>query len=234
MTQEQAQLFDYFKSISFDGGEALMTSTSPQFKAFWWLANTLTEGVSASLDIKSLVERYAFATVYYSTNGTDWNRQRQWINPHLSICDWNPDAIVDFPEAECYSSGAVILGETANNLHGPLVAEIGHLEKLNLLVMPHNRLIGSIPSEVFINCKILRQLDVSWNQLTGKIPSELGLLKFLDKIVLSNNQLTSTIPSEIGQLGGILGTLDVSGNSGLGGQIPTEFGNLSNLKVFGT
>ena len=36
-----------------------------------------------------LLERFSLATLYFATNGNDWNDGLAFLSPTLSVCDWN-------------------------------------------------------------------------------------------------------------------------------------------------
>ena len=65
-----------------------------------------------------------------------------------------------------------------------------------------------LPSEI-VDLKVLRRLDVSYNQLVS-LPTSIQKLNQLEELHLSGNKLTE-LPSEIGDLKE-LRRLDVSGN----------------------
>lgn len=55
---------------------------------------------------------------------------------------------------------------------------VGNLPNLSSLVLAHNQLFGSIPSEIG-SCSKMSYLDLQYNYLSGSIPPELGNLKQL-------------------------------------------------------
>ena len=113
-------------------------------------------------------------------------------------------------------------------------AEIGRMVELKVLVLPDNRLRGSIPAEIG-NLVNLERLDLSTdsyydgdNQLTGPIPPEIGNLARLEYLNLSGNRLSGSLPAEIGRLTS-LEWMSLSDNE-LSGYIPAEIGNLVSVK----
>ncbi|KAL3621443.1 Protein kinase domain [Castilleja foliolosa] len=79
------------------------------------------------------------------------------------------------------------------NLSGPLVPQLGNLDKLKYLELYGNKINGSIPKELG-NLTILESLDMYNNILTGPIPGELGKLTNLRSFLLSDNNLSGRIP----------------------------------------
>ncbi|XP_020219352.1 leucine-rich repeat protein 1 isoform X2 [Cajanus cajan] len=100
-------------------------------------------------------------------------------------------------------------------LSGPLVPELGRLQRLQFLELYKNDLIGPIPKELG-DLKNLVSLGLYQNNLTGSIPatlSNLSNIKFF-------NKLTGRIPRELTKLAN-LKILDVSNND-LCGTFPTS------------
>ncbi len=63
--------------VSFDNGTAIQTASSPQNKALNWLANNTN--LEAYPDDKK-IQRYALATLFFSTNGAGWNDNGTWMS----------------------------------------------------------------------------------------------------------------------------------------------------------
>ena len=106
-------------------------------------------------------------------------------------------------------------------------SELGRLAKLQVFSMPQNE-IEDLPTEIG-NLEQLQTIDLSWNSLL-LIPSELGRLEETQSLSLPGNQFSGTIPTEIGNLRN-LRTIDLKHNSGLKGEIPRGFSQMSHLKV---
>lgn len=62
-----------------------------QYAAMDWLANSdgwaEANNILDSTDHRELVERYALALLYYSTNGNNWLSQSNFLEP-ISVCNW--------------------------------------------------------------------------------------------------------------------------------------------------
>ena len=60
--------------------------------------------------------------------------------------------------------------------------------------MGSNRLVGSIPPDLWKNKTHLRYLSLAGNSLTGAIPETLGGLPNVEELKLHHNLLTGEIP----------------------------------------
>lgn len=98
-----------------------------------------------------------------------------------------------------------------NNMEGTIPAEISLLQSVESIDLRHNRLIGTLPKEIFTSMPKLTTLSVSQNLLTGSLPTEIGLFGSqgkLDKdadqagltLDLAHNGFTKTLPKELGQI----------------------------------
>uniref|UniRef100_A0A7S1YD40 Disease resistance R13L4/SHOC-2-like LRR domain-containing protein n=2 Tax=Grammatophora oceanica TaxID=210454 RepID=A0A7S1YD40_9STRA len=187
-------------SVSFED------STSPQRQALDWML-----GDSYSLEeLKNdgddrIVQRFALAVFYYSTNGpTSWDLENRdgWLLSSTE-CDWGERSFG--PDVECSNNNVVDrISLWSDGLSGTIPREIGLLSSLTFL-------------------------GLSRNNLEGTIPTEFGLLSSLTSLLLYVNILEGTIPSEIGLLTSLTG-LYLYNNANLSGRVPTELANLSNLE----
>jgi hypothetical protein len=112
------------------------------------------------------------------------------------------------------------------NIQTPTLESISRLEKLTILDLANNWLIGNIPEEI-LNLVNLTELYLSDNALTGDIPLALGNLVNLTYLSLSCNKLTGNIPAVLGNLVNLT-SLDLYHNQ-LTGDIPSALGKLVNL-----
>ena len=187
-------------------------SSSPQSQSLdWILSDPFSSG---GLSDDRLVQRFALATLYYSTNGTYWDHDG-WLNS-TNECDWDSQ---DFNS--CSQESAVqrlFLG--SDSLSGRIPIEIGLLTHLTSLWIDINDLTGSLPSELGLLNQLVQL--VPWNnKLTGSIPSELGLLTHLKELHLARNLLTGSIPSELGRLTHLTTLFALWGND-LTGSMPSS------------
>jgi hypothetical protein len=102
--------------VSFDNGTALQTPSTPQNMALNWLANNTN--LDTYSDAKK-IQRFALATLFYSTNGTTWSVNDTWMSNHEDECGW-------------YNNGASLCTR-------------GSIDRLNLEM---NNLVGKIPNEL--------------------------------------------------------------------------------------
>ncbi|KAK7279872.1 hypothetical protein RJT34_24931 [Clitoria ternatea] len=67
------------------------------------------------------------------------------------------------------------------------------LTRLQSLILPNNRLVGSIPKDIG-NLKQLESIDLSNNRLSGEISQSMSTLSFLAVLNLSFNNFMGKIP----------------------------------------
>ncbi len=164
-------------------------------------------------------DREALTALYSEMDGANWTRSDNW-GTDLPLDQWHGVSVDDW--------GRITrLDLSANQLSGPLPAEIGDLVNLETLWLFDNQLSGPIPAEIgnLANLKTLLLFD---NELSGPLPAEIGNLASLQDLWLYNNQLSGPLPAEIGNLAN-LQSLDLFNNQ-LSGPIPAEIGNLANLE----
>jgi hypothetical protein len=109
------ELESLLSSVSFDNGTALQLPLTPQNMALNWLANNTN--LDTYSDAKK-IQRFALATLFYSTNGTSWYVNDTWMS-NEDECGW-------------YNNGASL-------------CTIGSIDRLNLEI---NNLVGKIPNEL--------------------------------------------------------------------------------------
>jgi len=202
------------------GGDAIQNRSSPQRSAFEWLRSVSNV---QNLPEDRVLQRYALATLFYSTRGWEWSKASRWLsNEHE--CSWfSTSTAIDVcsPNREL-----VVLSLRENNLDGTIPAETFALLPLIEVQLHGNDLEGSIPTEVS-KLSSLALFDLSSNQMFSNIPSHFGRLSNLKRIALANNKIFSTIPTELGRLSS-LETLDLGANQ-LTGTIPTSMSRMTSL-----
>jgi len=184
--------------------------------------------LKVAADIPQL-EKDALLALYNSTNGSGWTKKTGWdfTTPVITgsgTMGWYGVTV---------SNGHIIsLTLRSNNLIGSLPKEMAELKYLNSMDLSNNQLTGSIASEIG-QLENLTVLNLEYNILTN-IPPEIGQLKKLQFLSLANNKLTGTIPAEIGMLENLtslnLGSIKLNYNNLIGG-IPKEIGLLKKLQV---
>ncbi|KAG7342643.1 RHS repeat-associated core domain containing protein [Nitzschia inconspicua] len=208
---------------------------APQGKATDWLINRDFD--QACPDDEKLVQRWALAVMYYSTNGDEWDRcsavgsdpcgeenpfrgERRFLSS-FEECEW--------AGITCNSNGCVTEVEFEdNNLIGTIPTEIALLKELEFWGMERGGLTGTIPTEVGVLTNLLF-IDLDFNALSGSLPTELYLLTGLTELDLNDNQLTGNV-DQIGVLVN-LEFLQLHAND-FSGTIPEDMGNLVLMRTF--
>ena len=130
-TLSQEDLRDLLGFVSSDGGDALQTDSTPQNMAFTWLVvNNTNLGVYT---YEKIIQRYALATLYFSTNGDSWEHNKFWMDNGEECGRWQTGYI---ETVICTAAGALIdLDLSENYLNGTLPPEIGLLSSLGKFVI---------------------------------------------------------------------------------------------------
>ena len=133
------------------------------------------------------IDRAALVAIFNSTNGDNWNTNRNWLSDE-PIGTWHGVTTND--------DGRVsLLNLWGNNLTGSLPAELGDLEQVQNLSFEHNHLSGPIPPEVG-NLSQLFLFTANGNQLSGPIPAEMANLTRLGLLDVGYNDLTC-VPASV-------------------------------------
>jgi Leucine-rich repeat (LRR) protein len=222
---------------------ALENPQSPQSMAWSWLQQDPSFDDYSSIRAQ---QRFALATLIYSSLSTPWNNSSGWLSYELHECDWYSDPT----ELEALSMNnpcerTVLVENTKNEttddrqyialllpdngLRGVLPPELAMLSELRNIDLSGNLLTGTITA-TFGGLEKLEVLDLGRNFLQGLVPTELGMLSNnLLNLLLWENQLQGPIPSHLGQLHDSLLALGLSRNL-LTGTISTELGALTRLE----
>jgi hypothetical protein len=140
-------LFELISSASSDDGENLRTPSTPQNMALGWLAGNPN---LANYTDQEKIQRYALATLYYSTKGERWYKSEFWLS-NTDVCDnwYQHDTLGDDAKVDCTSNGAVsFLDLRFNSLQGTIPPEIGMLsDSLGKFLVEENAIkLYDIPS----------------------------------------------------------------------------------------
>lgn len=205
------------------GGTTTVTATIGGITA------TATVTVTVAATGSAATDREALVALYEATGGPNWVNNENWLTD-APLGEWfgvttNHERRVVALEMAYYDRDA---GQwIANNVSGPIPAELGNLANLERMQFYANRVTGSIPPELG-QLANLTLLDFNANDLSGPIPPELGDLASLTALHLYGNDLSGPVPPELGNLGHLT-RLWLGGNQ-LTGQLPSELGNLGNLE----
>jgi hypothetical protein len=120
-TVTEGALIDFLSSISADDGVALRDPNSSQYAAMKWLQTSSNQGI---YDEQVVIQRYALATLYYSTNGGQWGSSTGWLSSEPE-CEWQTLSV---SPSVCDDDGQLVaLNLNANNLAGSIPPELNLL-----------------------------------------------------------------------------------------------------------
>eukprot|EP00592_Proboscia_alata_P015579 CAMPEP_0194394034 /NCGR_PEP_ID=MMETSP0174-20130528/123631_1 /TAXON_ID=216777 /ORGANISM="Proboscia alata, Strain PI-D3" /LENGTH=852 /DNA_ID=CAMNT_0039189789 /DNA_START=100 /DNA_END=2654 /DNA_ORIENTATION=+ len=158
--------------VPISGEESLKNETSPQYLAMDWIVNH--DGANMALkEEDKIIQRYALAVFYFSTQGKNWNHQYNFLSDK-DVCAWNGyknstrDNLDQFSGVQrCDEAGNVQNIElVSENLTGTIPSELGMLTNLVDLKFNFNNLFGTVPIELsYISS--LAEVDLVRNDLTG-------------------------------------------------------------------
>jgi hypothetical protein len=174
------ELENILVQVSFDNGTALRTASSPQNKALIWLSNNT--GINSYLNATK-IQRYALATLFFSTDGTNWTSNKNWMSDD-NECGWyNGFATL------CTSGSVDTLYLESNNLIGTIPNELALLSNLGessvvwlLVVM----IVWSCVFFIVLSCLLViihstDYLGLISNNLMGTIPSQIAMMSNLSE-----------------------------------------------------
>ena len=223
--KNKEELLQIIGRVSSDNGTAIQSIGSPQSLAFEWLVSDQTTNSSVYSD-ERIIQRYALATLYYSTDGSNWLDNAGWLSKE-NECTWHTLVSIE----NCDSEGMYTSVDlSANDLTGVVPNEVALLSRLATLKLSGgpSRFVGGIIPSALGTLTGLKVLDFQENIFFGSIPSELGSLGMLEMLDLSMNRLSLSIPTHIGRLT-LLKRLNLAGNN-LTGEIPSTLNELTQLE----
>jgi Leucine-rich repeat (LRR) protein len=227
LSSEQESLLVYLNSISFDQGQTLQDRSSPQYQAFVWLSQSENDGFPPFPSDK-LVQKYALATFYYATGGSNWLKKVGWLE-YDNVCSWYSNSPAITCGSDTSRDSILELDLPFNNLDGTIPIEMGLLSSLTNLNLQGNKLKGPLPGSLLMSS--LRYITLDGNALVGSLPTEIGHLTSLLELKLQNNHMNGTLPTEFGNLENI--RVFRSERCTFTGTIPTEMGKLTRLEEWG-
>ena len=125
----------------------------------------------------------ALVALYTATDGQNWANDTNWLT--MPVSQWNGVTVTN--------NRVTKLNLFANQLTGPVPAELGDLTALTDLSLAFNQLTGTIPDDLG-QLTSLTYLDLGGNAFIGTIPVELDALTNLTFLDFSNNTLSGTLP----------------------------------------
>ena len=195
-------ILSILKKMAPDGGLSLFDTSSSQYKAYTWIAGS----DYASLTDIILLQRYALATLHYSTAGSGWKEDFFWLSDK-NECPNDKEHWIGV--SRCDAGGMVThLELQSNRLVGTLPPELSHLRMLEVLNLSDNELYGTIPTE-FGQFQELEVLQLSGNYLSGSVPDDLGFVFTLQEVYFHQNSLTGSIPAALCDLKDPAGGIEV-------------------------
>ena len=100
------------------GEDSLKDHSSPQHAAYGWLLQDTKQNLNLPND--RILQRYALATLYYSTNGDSWSVSNNWLSSQ-NECTWYTSFVGYVCDSENHYMELDLQG---NNLKGSLPMEI--------------------------------------------------------------------------------------------------------------
>ncbi len=197
LSKREQEIQDILVKIT--GEKTLTEPGTPQNLARnWILADKQT--LNSETNSEAIIQRYALASFYFATNG-DSDKATWETNYWLKGPECGDDKHEKWVGIDCNTEGEVrALALDAWGLSGTVPAEVGHLYKLESLILKNNPdLTGWIPTTLS-HLADLRQLGLYNNNLSGVIPDIFEHTKALKFINLENNDLHGSIPLEISNL----------------------------------
>ncbi|KAJ1291632.1 hypothetical protein BS78_02G330300 [Paspalum vaginatum] len=118
-----------------------------------------------------------------------------------------------------------------NNLTGELPHDLFDAKPLQQLLLPSNKIQGTLVPERVAKLVNLVVLDLGYNAFTGELPESISQLPKLEALRLQHNNLTGTLPPALSNWTS-LRHLDLRGNSFVGDLDAIDFSGLGNLTIF--
>eukprot|EP00568_Trieres_chinensis_P007822 CAMPEP_0183302196 /NCGR_PEP_ID=MMETSP0160_2-20130417/8070_1 /TAXON_ID=2839 ORGANISM="Odontella Sinensis, Strain Grunow 1884" /NCGR_SAMPLE_ID=MMETSP0160_2 /ASSEMBLY_ACC=CAM_ASM_000250 /LENGTH=466 /DNA_ID=CAMNT_0025464935 /DNA_START=24 /DNA_END=1425 /DNA_ORIENTATION=+ len=205
--------------------EVLDDPSSPQNRAALWLADEDPLSIPLDTSFDHAVQRYRLVALYYSTGGAEgyWIENLKFLSEEHE-CNWNDGGDVYGLGVHCgFGVGSDPdevdkLNFMANNLTGPMPAEMWTMGTLRNATFMQNGLTGVVPESIG-ELLHLEFICLGFNGFTGTVPEQVGELTKLTWIGMDANNLVGTVPSSVLQLSN-LRNISMAWNS-LTGTIPS-------------
>lgn len=161
------------KTSHIQPNSTVMTIDDPYLLAAAYITHNDTTNIK-----EHTLQRYALATLYYTTNGEMWLNNRKWLS-NENYCHWHGIICCD--------------SSTVGSVMCTTPSDFGRILEIDLY---QNNLVGII-SPIIALLPHLQSIYLSRNKLTGTIPgTALGKLSHLMTFYASYNYLSGTIPTD--------------------------------------
>ncbi|XP_028112033.1 inactive LRR receptor-like serine/threonine-protein kinase BIR2 [Camellia sinensis] len=128
----------------------------------------------------------------YNYLGSSWNFRN---SSEVYICD--------FTGISCWNDNenrAISIQLRDRGLQGQFPRGISNCTSLQTIDLSGNKLVGTIPYDIWRFLPYVVSLDLSANSFSGEIPPSIASLRYLNILILDDNRLTGQIPHELGLL----------------------------------
>lgn len=148
-----------------------------------------------------IMHRYALVTLYYATNGKEWNNSSLWLSKE-SICMWHgiscSNSLNDNTDGDDirYVTKTIL---KENNMIGEIPWEMKALSNLTDISFEKNSLNGDTIFSIVVSMDKLKSLDLRNNQFMGEIDSNIAFMSNLQLLYLEGNQFYGSIPVDLGK-----------------------------------
>lgn len=174
-----AALFvDFVNSITYSSGNTISfppnaTSATAEERALEWLIDDDPLDLWPETNQTRLAQRYALATLWFSTNGPSWETKDGWMVEE-DECTWF--GVV------CQTVGTVTDFQlAANNLDGTIPEDFALFQSLRTLVASINPMLSGPYPLSFTELRSLIAIVLSQTGFSGPLPQDIGNLSLLQE-----------------------------------------------------
>ena len=213
LTEEQQEIHNILSRVS--GEKPLTEQGTPQNDARDWLLykDNIVWDIESE---EGIIQRFTLASLYFATGGGDdtWVENNWLIGPEcgdenndvwfgvncnldgdirsIVLDDWGLSGTIPPEVGHLYRLENLILKNNPS-LIGWIPVTFSHLGNLKQLALYNNNLSGVIP-DIFEHTKSLKLINLEDNNIHGSIPLEIRHLKSLETLVLKNNRMEGIVP----------------------------------------
>jgi Leucine rich repeat len=197
ITRSYAELFpENTKDLK---GKAQDADAHPMIRAMSWLVHEDAYDYTSEL-----VQRFALATIYYTSEGESWTNNKNWLSTDKSICSgwfgvtccgqFYNDVTLNCANRSPKEIAELDLHE--NNVRGTISDAFALLTELNVIWLDSNQLTGPLRGDLFGKFPYLTELYVQHNHLSGPIEESLRDSKVLQTLYLQGNEFEGETPAQ--------------------------------------